>query len=136
MNWRTLAKPLANATSVIGMRGLRQQPPRGLQPRRPGQGLRPGAQLGHEQPVQVPLGDREPRGQPADPVGVHVAVRDQAHRAGGQVGPDVPVRRARGWSRGGTRRQARNPAASAAPACTKNRMFARAGVRAGQTGRQ
>ena len=34
------------------------------------------------------------------------------------------------------RRQARNPAASAAPACAKNRMFARAGVRAGQTGRQ
>ena len=75
--------------------GLGQQPPRGLQSRGPGQGLRAGAQLGHEQPVQVPLGDRQPRGQAADSVGIDVAVRDQPHRPGGQIGPDVPFRRSR-----------------------------------------
>ena len=34
------------------------------------------------------------------------------------------------------RREARNLYTFAAPACAKNRMLARAGVRAGQTGRQ
>ncbi len=72
--------------------GLGQQPPRGLQPGRPGQGQRPGAQLGHEQPVQVPLGDGEPGCEAADPVGVDVAVSDQPHRPRSQVGPDIPLR--------------------------------------------
>ncbi len=75
--------------------GLGQQPPRRLQPDRPGQGQRPGAQLGHEQPVQVPLRDGEPRGQPADAMLVHVARGDQPHRPGGQVGAGVPLRRPR-----------------------------------------
>ena len=41
-----------------------------------------------------------------------------------------------GLASGRQRRQARSPAASAAPACGKNRRLRRAGVRAGQTGRQ
>ena len=75
-------------------RGLREQSLRGLHPHAPGQCERPGAKLGHQQAAQVPLGDREPVCQPVHPVLVHVPVRDQADRAPGQVGPDVPLRRA------------------------------------------
>jgi hypothetical protein len=41
-----------------------------------------------------------------------------------------------GLASGRQRRHARNPAASAAPGCGKNRMLSLAGVRAGQIGRQ
>jgi hypothetical protein len=74
-------------------RGLDQQPG-GVRPVRPGQRERPGSQLGREHPVEMALGVAEPGGEPRDPVALDHTVGDQAHGPRGEVGTDVPVRRA------------------------------------------
>ena len=111
-------KPLANATSVIGMlvsassrravcnRAVRARAcgPRPARPRAAGADA---------------AGDRQPRSQAADPVGIDVAVRDQPHRPA--------ARSARtfhsgdpGLASGRHLRQARKFTASAVAACAKN----------------
>ena len=73
---------------------LPQQPPRGLQPHRPGQRERARPEFGHHQAVQVAFGHGQPARQPGDPVLIDVSVGDQPHRAGDEVGAGVPLRRA------------------------------------------
>ena len=75
-------------------RGRLDQQPGGVRPVRPGQRERSGAELGGEHPVQVPLGVAERGGQPGHAVALDQPVGDQPHGAGGQVGADVPLRRA------------------------------------------
>ncbi len=72
-------------------RGLHEHP-RGLRPAGPGQGERPGPELGDEQPVEVPRGVAHPVREPLDPVALDDPVGDQPHRAAGDVGGHVPVR--------------------------------------------
>ena len=72
-------------------RGLHEHP-RGLRPAGPGQGERPGPELGDEQPVEVPRGVADPVREPLDPVALDDPVGDQPHRPAGDVGCDVPVR--------------------------------------------
>ncbi len=79
-------------------RGL-QQHPCSLRALRPGQRQRPGADLGDQQAVQLPLGVAEPAGQAGHAVAVDDAVADQPQRPAGDVGAQVPVRRAGGGVR-------------------------------------
>ena len=72
-------------------RGLHEHPGRSA-PGGPGQGQRPGPELGDEQAVEVPRGVAHPVGQPLDPVALDDAVGDQPHRPAGDVGRHVPVR--------------------------------------------
>src|SRR6185312_271105 len=74
--------------------GLQQQP-RGLRALGPGHGHRAGADLGDQLPVQVPLAVAEPVGQAGHALPVDHAVADQPHRPAHQVGPQVPLGRAR-----------------------------------------
>ena len=102
---------------------------------RAGQRQRAGAQLGDQQPLQVPRRVADPAGQPLDPLALHEPVTDQPHRAARDVGGDVPVRGARVAS-GRQRLQARKPAACAAAADRWKVTFFLAGVSAGHDGRQ
>ena len=54
----------------------------------------PAPSSARQHPVEVALGVAEPRGQPGHAVALDHAVGDQPHRAGGEVGADVPVGRA------------------------------------------
>ena len=95
LNWRTLANPAENATSAIGQVGADQQHPRRVRAMRPGQRERSCAELRGEQPGQVPGGVAQPRGEPWHALALHHAVRDQPHRAGGDVAAQIPLRRSR-----------------------------------------
>ena len=92
LNCRMLAKPAAKATSANGIVGRLDQDPGGLGATGPGQRERTGAELGGEQPVEVPRGVADPGGEALDAVALDDAVGDQPHRAAGDVGRDVPVR--------------------------------------------
>ncbi len=74
--------------------GLDEQPP-GLRPLRPGQRLRPRAELGEQLPLDLPRRVPEPRGQPRHPFPVHHPVPDEPHRPRDQVRPLIPLRRPR-----------------------------------------
>jgi hypothetical protein len=75
-------------------RGRLDQQPRRVGAVRPGQGERPRAQLRGQHAREVPVGVAQPPGQPRHALALDDAVGDQPHRAGGQVGPGVPVGRA------------------------------------------
>ncbi|UTI00565.1 hypothetical protein SRIMHP_41165 (plasmid) [Streptomyces rimosus subsp. rimosus] len=74
--------------------GLEEQP-RGVRAPGPRQGHGPGAQLGRELPLHLPRAVPQPPREAADALPVDHAVVDEPHGAADQVGPDVPLRRAR-----------------------------------------
>ena len=99
MNSRRLAKPAAKATSVIGRAGGLDEQPRGLGSLGPGEGERPGAELGVQLALDLARAVAEPRGQAGDTLSVDHAVGDEAHGPRDQVGPRVPLRGAGGGIR-------------------------------------
>ena len=72
------------------------QHPGGLCPLRAGQRERAGADLGLQQPLQLPGGVAEVGGQAADTFAVHRAVGDQPHGPRHDVAAHIPFRRTRG----------------------------------------
>jgi hypothetical protein len=70
--------------------GLDQQPRR-LRAPRPGQGQRADSEFAHEQPVQLALRVAQAGGQARDAGALDLAVRDEPHGAGDDVGPHVPL---------------------------------------------
>ena len=76
-------------------RGRLDQQPGGVRAVGARERQRARAQLGRQHPVQVPFGVAEPGREAGHAVALHDAVGDQPHGAGGEVGADVPVRRAR-----------------------------------------
>ena len=80
-------------------RGRLGQHPGRLGALRAGDGQRPGAQFGGDQPAHLALLVAEPAGQSFHAVPVHHAVGDEPHRAPHHVGPDVPFRRPGGGVR-------------------------------------
>nr|BFE67871.1 hypothetical protein GCM10020092_011720 [Actinoplanes digitatis] len=89
---------LAHAAEARGERDLGQaevggldEHARGLCALRPGQRERPGAQLGAEHAVEVPLGVAEAARQPRHALAVDDAVRDEPHGAPDGVRPHVPL---------------------------------------------
>ena len=75
--------------------GRLDQYPGRLGPLGPGQGQGAGAELGHQQAVELPLAVAEAGGHAPDPFAVHRPVGDVAHGPGHHVGPAVPLRRPR-----------------------------------------
>ena len=68
----------------------------GLAALRPGQGQRTGADLGGDEAVELAGAVAETAGQTLDAFAVDDAVADEPHGPGHDVGPDVPLGRARG----------------------------------------
>ena len=91
LNCRTDAKPAANAMSANASLGRLDQQPGGVGAVGAGQGQRPGAQFGGQHAGEVAFRVAEPGGQAGHAVAFHDAVADQAHRAAGQVGAQVPL---------------------------------------------
>ena len=75
--------------------GRLEQDARRLAALGPGQGERAGAHLGGDEAVELAGAVAEPAGQALDALAVDDAVADQPHGAGHDVGPDVPLGRAR-----------------------------------------
>src|SRR5262249_45450963 len=78
-----------------GGRGLDQQPG-GLRPLSPGDGQRPSTQLGDQLPLNLPHAVPEALREPGHAVAVDHTIGDETHGARDQVGPFVPLWRARG----------------------------------------
>jgi hypothetical protein len=70
------------------------QQPRRVRPVRPGERQRPRPEFRGEHPVELALRITQSSGEPADAVALDDAVGDEPHRPGGEVGAQVPVRRA------------------------------------------
>ena len=75
--------------------GRLEQDARRLAALRPCQGERTGAHLGGDEAVQLAGAVAETGGQALDALAVDDAVADQAHGPGDDIGPDVPLGRAR-----------------------------------------
>ena len=135
MNWRTLAKPAANATSVNGRSVVsissRAVWARWARARASG----PAPSSVDEQAVEVALAVAEPGGEPGDALAVDDAVGDEPHRPADDVGADVPLGEP-GVASGRQRLQARKPAPLGGGRRREERTLARFGVTAGQHGRQ
>ena len=81
LNRRRLPKPAASAISVMGRSVSSMQPLREVQPARLGDGDRGGADVVHEQAVEVARADAEPRGERVDRRSVERAVVHERERA-------------------------------------------------------
>ena len=91
LNWRMLANPAANATSVNGSVGGLDQDAGGVGPAGPRQGEGPGTDRRREEAIEVPLADGHAPGEAADALAVDEAVGDQLHRPADEVAADVPL---------------------------------------------
>ena len=94
LNWRTLAKPAANATSAkpssvvsISVRAVCARCARAS-------ASGPAPSSDGDEPVELAHAVAEPRGEPGDALAVDDAVADQPHRARDDVGARVPLGRA------------------------------------------
>lgn len=110
--------------------GLDEQPCR-LGALRPGQGQRPGAELGAELPFDLAGRVAEPGGETGHALAVDDPVLDEPHGAGHGVGPGVPLGEP-GLVSGRQRLQALNPACWQAAALGRKVMFRALGGTAGQ----
>ena len=95
LNWRMLAKPLANAISRAGASVVSIRIRAVWAALRSGKCDRPGADLGDELTVQVTLAVLEAVRQTGDPLTNDYTVRNEPHRSTDQVGALVPFRRPR-----------------------------------------
>ena len=93
LNWRTLPKPAANATSVIDIEDVSISTRAVWRALRAGEGERSGAELVGDEPRQVAAAVAEPAGETGDALAVDDAVGDEAHRPGDDFAAYVPLRR-------------------------------------------
>ena len=75
-----------------GQVGGLDQHARGLRPAGPGEGERAGAVLLGDHAVELARRVAQGPGEPVDSLALDQPVGDQPHRAGGDVGGDVPLR--------------------------------------------
>ena len=75
--------------------GAHEQHAGRLRPVRTAECQRSGAELGGEEPRQVPRGVAEPSREPGDALALDDTVGDEAHGAAGGVAPEIPLGRAR-----------------------------------------
>ena len=108
LNWRTLPKPAAKATSVMRIVGGLDQRPRGLGALGTGERERAGAELVGQHPVELAHAVAEAAGEAGDALAVDHAVGDQPHRPADEVAADVPLGRS-GDASGRQRLHARKP---------------------------
>ena len=97
---------------------------------------RPGAELGRDEPVELPLAVAEARGESRDAVAVDDAVGDQAHRARDDVGARVPLGRAGRGVRAGSACRPGSPRAARRRSCGRSACWRASARAAGQLGRQ
>ena len=136
LNCRMLANPAANATSAIG-RSVVSMSSRAVCARwARARASGPTPSSADEQPVQLPLGVAEAGGEARDAGALHLAVGDQPHGAGDDVGAHVPLGRARDGVGPAAAAGAEARRAWAAAAVVKKETLRASGVRAGHDGRQ
>ena len=73
-------------------RGRLDEQSGGLRPLRPGQAERSGAELGVQQPLELPAAVAEPRGQPRHALAIDDTVGDEPDRTGDEIGAQIPLR--------------------------------------------
>ena len=94
LNCRTLANPARERDVGDRQVGGLEQHARGLRALGAGQRERPGADLGDQRAVHLPLGVAEPPRQAGHAVAIDDAVADQAQRPADEIAAHVPLRRA------------------------------------------